>query len=310
MLSIVCLVFTNHFIAFAQDSQWWNELHNWDGVSSWKEYITYSSKYMGPNALPVPEINAGEFSRFTELELGLEQHLSPGDKTFNLLANVFLPVVKDRVGLRVNYRPVEFYEMDTVTRNERAARDYDPSGYSFGDIYFSTLIQVIKNHEKLPDLMLSINLKTASGTNLGNARHTDAPGYYFDASTGKTFQTGNKIITSWRPYFMWGFYSYQTNRNDYLQNDAFLYGIGFRVETPVVWIENQVGGYLGYFGNGDQPAVYRLKFNCRRESLLNCKLGFQIGLHDFPYYSVCLSGVLRFEELKFFWGNEESQPAR
>ncbi len=305
IFSLSCLLLLSHFPVFSQDFNWWNELHDWDGVSSWKKYITYSSRYMGPNALPVPAVNTGELFDYTEIELGAEQHISTGDRTFDFLGKFNIPVAPGRVSLQVLYRPVEFYETDTITRDQRAARGYDPTGHSFGDFYISTFIQVIKDHDKLPDLLLAVNLKTASGTNLGNARHTDAPGYFFDASLGKTFLTGIKVITSWRPYFMGGFYSYQTNRSDFPQNDAFLFGMGLKIYTTLLVIENQVGGYLGYFGNGDQPVVYRLQFLSRRDSLLNYQLGFQYGIHDVPYYSFALSAVLRFDNLKFFWGNDK-----
>ena len=305
LILILCLCFAELLLK-GQDYRWWNELHNWDGISSWKEYITYSSAYMGPNAIPVPEINSADFTDLTLVEMGLQQHLSEGDRTINFISDVFIPVVPQRTGIRIHYIPCEFYETDTYTRDLRAARDYDPTGSSFGDFYVSTYIQVIKDHRKMPDLLLTINLKTASGTNLGNARHTDAPGYYFDASFGRTFQTGKAIITSWRPFFMGGFYSYQTNRRDYLQNDALLFGMGVIVSTPVLQIENRLGGYMGFFGNGDQPVVYRMKFLSRRESIVNYKLEFQSGLHDFPYSSIAISFIMRFEKLKFFWGRQGS----
>jgi hypothetical protein len=287
---------------YSQEYNWWNQLHNWDGISSWKNYLKYSAKFMGPNALPVPEVNKGAFPDYTELLLGIQQHSGKGDKTINFLSEVFYPVVPRRAGLKIHYVPVEFYQTDTVTRNSRAARDRDPEGYSYGDVYLSTFIQVIKDHEKLPDVMLSINLKTASGTNLGNARHTDSPGYYFDASIGKTLLTGGEIVTSWRPYFMGGFYSYQTNRSDYLQNDAFLFGLGFQLETPLFIMENNLGGYLGYFGNGDQPVVFRTKILSRRDAILNYKVSFQYGIHDVTFNSVSLSFLMRFEDLELFWG--------
>ncbi|MGC9343960.1 MAG: hypothetical protein ACP5E3_14755, partial [Bacteroidales bacterium] len=283
LLNCALILFAN---LYSQDYNWWNELHNWDGISSWKHYITYSSKYMGANALPVPEVNKGAFPDFTEIKLGVQQHSGKGDKTINFLTDFFYPVVPERAGIKLHYVPVEFYQTDTATRDMRAARDLVPEGHSFGDIYISTFIQLIRDHEKLPDLMISINLKTASGTNLGNARHTDAPAYYFDASLGKTFQTGGKVITSWRPYFMGGFYSYQTNRSDFLQNDAFLFGLGFQLETPLFVMENNLGGYLGYFGNGDQPVVLRTKILSRRDAILNYSVSYQFGIHDVIYNTV------------------------
>lgn len=257
---------------------------------------------MGPNSLPVPEFFPAEFPRKTELEFGFQHHFSDGDKTYNFLTNAFFSVVPGRVGLRIHYIPIEFYKTDSVTRNLRGARDLDLRGYSFGDFYVSTFFQVIKDHEKLPDLMLSVNIKTASGTNLANARHTDSPGYYFSASLGKTYKTGKNIITAWRPYFTGGFYSYQTNSSTLLQNDAFLFGFGGVISTPKLKFDNKIAGYLGYFGDGDQPVVYRLRVYTIRESLLNYKFGLQLGIHDVPFTSFNFSVVLRFEKLQLFWG--------
>lgn len=300
IIIIICLCCISPCL-ISQDYNWWNKLHNWDGISSWKHYITYSSKYMGPNALPVPEVNKGFFPDYMEIMPGIQQHSGKGDKTINFFGDVFYPVVPGRAGVKIRYIPVEFYQTDTATRDLRAARDRNPEGFSFGDIYITSFIQVIKDHEKLPDLMLSINLKTASGTNLGNARHTDAPAYYFDASLGKTYKTGGKVITAWRPYFTGGFYSYQTNRNDYLQNDAFLFGMGLDLETPIMIMENNLGGYLGYFGNGDQPVVFRTMITSRRDAVLNYRVGFQYGIHDVNFNSVSISFLMRFEDLELFW---------
>jgi hypothetical protein len=303
LLFLMTLV-SSQLSLYSQDVILLNNSINQDGDYAWRNDITYSAKFMGPNALPVPEISRGDFVDFTEIELGGEQHFSIDDKTFNILTNFTFPIVKDRAGLKIHYRPVEFFRTDSSIQDFRAAHDYQQEGFSFGDIYLSTLIQVIKDHEKLPDLLISISLKTASGTNLGNARHTDAPAYYFDASFGKTFQTGMKFIPSWRPYFMAGFYSYQTNSIVYTQNDAFLFGAGFNTTTSLLVIDNQIGGYIGYFGNGDQPVVYRLKFQTRQKSILDYNLSFQFGIHDISFTTLQLSAIVRLEKLRLFWGRE------
>ncbi|HDR67963.1 MAG TPA: hypothetical protein ENN61_02805, partial [Bacteroidaceae bacterium] len=41
------------------DYSWWNEKHNWDGVSNWTDYLIITPAYMGPNALPVPDLTDG-----------------------------------------------------------------------------------------------------------------------------------------------------------------------------------------------------------------------------------------------------------
>ena len=74
-----------------------------------------------------------------------------------------------------------------LTRDVRAARKRSAEGIEGGDFYFSTLIQLVKNHQKIPDILLSLNFKTSSGTGLENARFTDASAYFFDVSFHKEY---------------------------------------------------------------------------------------------------------------------------
>ena len=46
-----------------KDYTWWNEQHNWDGFRHWTSYTKLTSKYMGPNALPVPDSKKGIFNK-------------------------------------------------------------------------------------------------------------------------------------------------------------------------------------------------------------------------------------------------------
>jgi len=164
-------------ITLSQDYSWWNEKHNWDGVTPWQNYIILSPAYMGPNALPVPEARDGSLPRNTTFEFSLENHFSSGDKTINLYTNLYIPLFSKRAGLNISIVPFEHYKMDTITRDLRRARDYDGEGISGGDFYIGTFIQILKD-KKFPDIVLSINMKTASGTNLAAARFTDSPGYH------------------------------------------------------------------------------------------------------------------------------------
>ena len=92
----------------SQDYSWWNEKHNWDGVTHWSRYLVISPSYMGPNALPVPVLKNGTFSKNISLDLGLDGHISKGDKTTNLFTEVFIPLAAGRVGLNLNWIPVEY----------------------------------------------------------------------------------------------------------------------------------------------------------------------------------------------------------
>ena len=276
------------------DYNWWNRKNNWDGVSRWSSYLIFSPAFMGPNALPVPECNDGSVQGNASLEFSLEGHYSKGDDTKDIYTRIFLPLFSDRVGLNLSMVPIEFYKIDTITRDLRRSREYDGKGTSFGDVYVSTFIQLVKNRNYLPDVLISFNLKTASGGNVSAARYTDSPGYYFDVSFGKDISLNNSLIKSVRPFVLGGLYIWQTNREDYFQDDAILYGAGFNLLFAKIELKNYFGGYYGYIGNGDRPAVYRLTLRSRTKSPFNYKISFQQGINDYMYSSLRLGFEINF----------------
>ena len=279
------------------DYNWWNRKHNWDGTTHWTQYMILSPGYMGPNALPVPELHGGHIPQGHTIETGLEGHYTRGDQTANLYFNYNFPLFTDKATFSITYRPMEIYRTDTMTRDERFSREYQPSGYSLGDVYFSTFIQLLQGHARLPDVMLSGNLKTASGTNLPGARHTDTPGYWFDATIGKAFSIQKKALRGIRIYGKAGFYAYQTFQVNHFQNDAFLFGAGISASLNRVKIHQQLTGYTGYFNNGDRPVVYRLMLESTAGEKIKFRLRFQQGLHDNLYSSIRLSILLKLNKL-------------
>jgi hypothetical protein len=253
---------------------------------------------MGPNAIPVPEIQDGSLPQYSELEICVDNHFSSGDQTANLYTSLYIPLFSKRVGLNLSVVPIEYYEMDTATRDIRRARDYDGKGISGGDIYIGTFIQLIKD-KKFPDVLLTINLKTASGTGLSAARFTDSPGYFFDVSVGKDIKPNSRVLKCIRPYVLCGFYSWQVNRDDNLQNDAFLYGAGVNLCFSEFKLKNHFGGYSGYLNNGDKPMVYRCCIESNLKKTINYKLQFQHGIHDFPYNSVRIGFLLNINKILY-----------
>ncbi len=181
------LISFHSFLSYSQDYSWWNKKHNWDGVTSWSKYLIISPAYMGPNALPVPDFNNGTLKERGSLKFAAESHFSKGDNTQNLFTRLYLPLYTDKVGLLISIIPFEHYKMDTITRDLRRTRDFDGKGFAGGDFYIGTFIQILKDKKHWPDMAVSINLKTASGTNLEAARYTETPGYFFDLSMGKNY---------------------------------------------------------------------------------------------------------------------------
>jgi hypothetical protein len=273
----------------AQDYEWWNRKHQWDGATPWNQYLIPAPAFMGPNALPVPEVRRGNIPGKGFAEFGLDGYLGRGDRTLNALVRFMTPLFSSRAALSVSYIPVEYYRTDTLTRDLRRSREYDGEGYSMGDIYVSTLIHLVRAGRFVPDILLGINLKTASGTNFHAARHTDSPGYYFDVSAGRSFIPEKWREASARLYIMAGFYVYQTSLINHMQNDAFLFGAGMDLRLGSWKLEQQIGGYNGYLDNGDSPLVYRFGIQWDTGRGTHLRMRIQQGLVDFPYTSLRLS---------------------
>ena len=274
-----------------EDFGWWNTLHQWDGTTPWTNYITLTPAYMGPNALPVPDVRNGRLRSTPTLQLAGEAHFSAGDDTQNAWLNLDLPLYSDRVTFALQYVPLEYYRMDMATRDERAARDFDGKGFASGDVYLGTHIQLLRDHARSPDVLLTFTLRTASGNRLSAARFTDSPGYYFDVSVGKSYAVGERVHL--RPHLMLGFYAWQTYRSDYFQNDALLYGAGVDMELDKLTLTTALGGYGGYIGQGDQPMVFRLGLETQREKGVEYLGRAEWGLRDFPYRSLRVGVGLR-----------------
>jgi len=278
------------------DFEWWNEAHHFDGTSHWTGYIIYSPYYMGPNALPVPRSEKGTIKKKGSFSLEGYYHDGQGDQTQNLRLSFYYPFLENRVAVEFKYIPFETFKMDYQTIIERRTRYLDGKGIAQGDFYFSTIIQLLKE-KKFPDIALRMACRTASGTDLGNARFTDAPGYFFDLSGGKVVGLG-KADYKMRFHAMTGFYSWQLNLPDNKQNDAILYGVGIDFNLKRWFINNAVEGYIGYFGGqkvivgdpedpvpfNDRPMIYRLKAG-RVYANWEMFIGYQHGIIDFPYNS-------------------------
>lgn len=259
---------------------------HWDGVTHWSKYQITSPGYMGPNGLPVPFLHKSvvpEKFYWTGL---YEYYWGKGDETHDFKTHMIIPVAKGRIGLEFNYVPVEFFKMDSaISKYRRTLSGKAVEGNSFGDIYFGTIIQVIKDHRFLPDLTVAMSCRTASGTNRENARYSDTPGYYIDASVGDSYGKDKGFFRHVRWYAEIGFYSWQTYIDNYPQNDALLFGAGLDFDFKDFFVNQSVSGYSGYMHNGDQPIVYRLDFGIKMGEAA-VVFGYEKGLRDFPFQSI------------------------
>jgi hypothetical protein len=287
--------FSTHLIA-QEDFTWWGEKHNWDGFRHWTAYTKLTSKFMGPNALPVPDSKKGILPNQTTLKLAGEGHFSDGDNTQNLFSSFYLPMFSERIGLQLEMVPIEFYKMDDKTRDERISREFVSEGRTVGDLYIATFIQLTKDHKKLPDMVLGINFKTASGANLDAARFTNTPGYFFDLSASKEITFNSKRISSIRPHALAGFYVYQTYLENNYQNDAFMYGLGIDVNSKKVTYEVSLNGYVGYLNEGDRPMVARLGIGSNNAEIANYGIRLQQGIFHQQYTTIRVYCVLTLKK--------------
>jgi len=275
---------------------WWAKNVNWDGVTHWSRYIILSPGYMGPNALPVPEVTTGRVNNDIRFEVGGVAHFGQGDRTNNLFTQLKFNVAKDIISLHLIYVPIEQFKISDATRDERllSGHFYEAEGTTSGDFHFGFEVQLLKDKKVWPDIMLRANTKTASGSAIGAARFTDASGYSFDFSFGKTFQKNPDSNKSLRAYFMAGFYAWQTNGELNRQNEGFLTGLGADFRTKKILFRNALGGYFGWVNDRDKPIVYRTKLNLLGNHL-DYGLTYQIGLQHFEYNSIMLSVIVHFD---------------
>lgn len=278
-----------------QDWEWWNTTHGWEkGMPGWRMWLIISPKYLGPNALPVPELKNGILPEEGEFEFGADFHFKSGDPTQNLSGRCLIPFANSKVAIELYGTIVEKYQMSEKIRDERFARDRDGKGIVRGDFYFSTLVQLAKNR-KFPNTIVRMACRTPSGGAYAAARVSDSPGYYLDLNFSKDFEFLQTTV--FRPKAMIGFYSWQTNDELNLQNDALQYGGGFELEGRSWDFNTSVTGYHGYKDNGDRPVVFNSALR-KDFGKKTWRLQYLHGIHDWEYDTVKISVIWYFDGIE------------
>ncbi len=266
--------------SLAQNFSWWNDTHSWDGQSHWSTYIKLSPAFMGPNAFPIPF--AERMVDWPEFEIRYSHHSNLGERAWDIFSKLSLPL-GDRASLRFQMNPVEYFQMDTMLRNERFARDQDPNGYASGDLLAEFNALVISS--KKSQLLFNLGLKTASGSQFRNARYTDSPAYYFNLSYHRYISIHPEITIDFGT--LMGLYVWQTYMINNRQNDAFLAAFSCKFNYKKISLVNDVRGFIGYLGNGDSPLLYSVKL-LKIISRYELFIRKQFNLHDYPYKSIHL----------------------
>ena len=141
-----------------------------------------------------------------------------GDTTINPYLYLNMPINKN-VAFSVFTEPFEIYNTSEELRQFRAGEN--KNGISPGDLYFLTSIQILSEQKWPIDLLFDLLLKTTTGKNFYDARHINAPAYFFELTMGKevyNYKDLNIHLCSLISFIAW---QVRTDR----QNDAPGYGI-------------------------------------------------------------------------------------
>ncbi len=277
------------------DYGWWNVLHNWqNGDPGWRNLIIISPGYLGPNALPVPDVKRGFLNEKAEFEITASNHFNPGDPTQDISGRAYIPFANNKIAVEMYGVLFENFAFSEAIRNERYARIENGKGVAIGDFYFSTLIQLSKDR-KFPNTLFRFTARTASGNQMEGARYSDSPGYFFDLSFSK--ELGNNEEGLFRPFGLIGFYSWQTNDELNLQNDALMYAAGADFEKNNWMFSTSWSGYSGYKNERDKPM--QLNFELRKDFEKKA-LRFQYvhGLRDWEYKTIRISFIWKIKPMK------------
>ena len=154
-------------VQLLQAEEWWEK----------QKYLVYSPRYFGANAFPFPELMDGKLPARWEIEVRGEYHTMKGDQTKDLFARLYIPIAKGKAGVSVSGVVQEWYKTSPEVRDERHAVEVESPIPCFGDVIVNCYYQVIES-ERWADLVVSANIKTASGGRLCDARYTDAASYW------------------------------------------------------------------------------------------------------------------------------------
>lgn len=251
------------------------------------QIVKYSTAWFGPNANPVPEFTDARIPAKTTVSLMSDYYFGYGDETKNGYVKIEIPLVTERVSLKVWSTVLEHYKTSNEIMQQRGSTA--ASGNENGDLYVQTRISLFSEQKKRPSIIFNSTLKTASAKTNKTRRYFDTPGYYFDLEAGKSITTKSRFISEIRAVANMGFMCWETNGK---QDDAPMYGGKIIIGNPTWKLENTLSGYWGWIHTskvinipdyGDTPLVYASK--------LNYKIGkidyfaqYQYGIKDFPYH--------------------------
>ncbi len=261
--------------------------------ADWATLMRRAPAYMGPNALPIPQQFYPRVDSHWVIESTTDMHHAPGDYTQSIALRVRLPLAVGRVAMDLHYRPIEWYQTSPEVRDLRRARDTSGRGSSNGDVWITTIAQLIRaEHNRWGiDGSMQVAVKTTAGKNLENARFTNSPGYIFDWHLGKKIVRPGRFIQAMRFYGNAGLYVWQME-ND-AQNDAFLFGLATDFVHGPWQLSLGTAGYVGWTEDGDVPIALRTELRYSPAASSFFFIGYQHHLQHLTTHFWRVGGAIR-----------------
>ncbi|CAD7809457.1 hypothetical protein CHRY9390_02012 [Chryseobacterium aquaeductus] len=269
--------------------------------------IHHTTNYFGPNANPVPEFTDALIPESTILTLTGDYYFGHGDRTLSNNMKVEIPLIPEKVSVKVWKTLVEYYYVKDEIVSRRSMQKN--SGFATGDFYIQTRIKILSEKINRPAFVLNSTLKTASGSDFKNRRFFNTAGYYFDFELGKSLMFSNSFIDEIRLVSDIGFFSWDVQTpNLNVQDDAIVYGLKLILKHKSISLENTFSGYKGWIRRvedyGNRPIVFssKLNFNVRKTLWF---VQFQYGIKYFPYEQIRLGVQIPLENFtpNFFGKN-------
>ncbi len=271
------------------------------GSSHKSKWLQITPGKLGPNALPVPEMDYASIETQSSFKAGIHSHFMKGDTAVNSYLAFQWTVVPEKVAVKLWGYPTETFHMTNEVRDERQIY-HDDEGWQTanGDLWISTFIQLLKNRKKWPDIVLNYSMKTTTGT-VADARYTDGMAHYFFLSVGKSFLLHNPVINEIRIAGMGGFYEWQTNKVEMAQDEGPVFQAGIKLKHKSFILANEFGEYNGYDAykfigekGFNHPIVYRLKL-IKQSKHFDWKLEYKTGWQDYNYTTFKFEAAYYFD---------------
>lgn len=279
---------------WSQDHQWWADNVGWDGITPWTKYLVFSPGRMGPNALPVPSFSNGLVDSSHQFSWTNQLTFTKGENTFSFILEAQYIPLPHRLSFKLFWMPLEWFQTSHFLKTERNVFHENYSAQTaVGDVYLETHHTIIQRPHY--SSVLRLGYKFAASSQLGAARFTDTPGYYFDISWARHFHPSTQSTLTLST--MTGLYIWQTNKAPvHRQNDAFLYSVQCKLNHTNSTFILGLGGYLGYLNNGDQPHILEVAYRAEWPSQWAIQITGRKGISgDWPYTSLSIQIIKKIK---------------